>query len=229
MKLNITKLQINGKTILKDIDIQVKAGSCIAILGRNGAGKSSLLYGITNHPKYVIDGDVNLETEKVFMSFQKPPEIPEITTKDLLLYLANTYDKPCESVEEFKKTYRSLLNELGFPVHVFDSALNKDLSGGENKKLELLCMHLMKPNLILLDEIDTGLDLDSVIELGNSLKAYCDLYSPTVVVVTHNMEFLKYFKLKKVVVFDNGKSVGEFPPTIVKQIKEQGFLKTFKI
>lgn len=162
-----------------------------------------------------------------FLGFQKPVEIPELVTQDLLLYLDDKYGMKSATVEEFTNNYKDVLTTLDVTPEMLNKPLNRDLSGGENKRLELLQMYVMKPKLVLLDEIDTGLDIDMLISIGTFLDEYIVKYKPTVVIVTHNLAFLKYFHVKHVVVLDAGRIVADTDGSVITALESKGFAGVF--
>lgn len=229
MIIRIQKGMVKSKLILSQVMMRFRKGTVNAILGRNGAGKSSLFYMITEHPEYSFKGNTYQLPERIFMTFQKPPEIPEMTVGQLLLYQANEYGMKCNDIEDFKSVYQHVISELEFPLHLLDAVLNKEMSGGENKKLELFSLYLVKPDLILLDEIDTGLDLDTMILIGKFLRNYVTCHKTTVLITTHNMEFLRYFDIDTVFVLEKGRLVGSYNSSIIENISANGFIKTFEL
>lgn len=222
IKLQLNKVKIGRKVILSDIQLQVKPGQVLAVLGRNGTGKSTLLNSITSHPVTTYEGAVDMFTP-VFMGFQKPVEVPEITTIALLQYLQFLATGEQLTEQEFYQLHRGAMNELELTPDMLIRPLNTEVSGGENKRIELLQMTVLQPKTLLLDEVDTGLDLDSQILIGKYISEYVKTFKPAVIIVTHNMKFLKYFKVSKAIVLAEGRisHIGGAP--LIKQIEEYGF------
>jgi Fe-S cluster assembly ATP-binding protein len=222
MNLKLTQVKISKKVILQKISLQAKPGQTIAILGRNGSGKSTLLNAITNHPVTSYTGTVKLENP-VFLGFQKPIEIPELLTINLLVYLHKVRTGVANTIEQFYEIYEDILKELSLDAGMLEKPLNTQVSGGENKRIEMLQMFVLQPKTLLLDEIDTGLDLDAQIQIGKFIQKYIKQFKPTVLVVTHNMSFLKYFSITKAIVLADGKIVAEGKSELIRRIEQKGF------
>lgn len=199
----------------------------MALLGRNGSGKSTLVNTITNHPELKWEGTIIGIPKPLFLGFQKPVEIPEIITIKLMLHLDQQYGLKCATINEFIVEYDEVLTELAITRDMLEQPLNKNVSGGENKRLELLQMYIVKPKLLLLDEIDTGIDLDMLITIGKFIKQFIEKYKPTVIIVTHNLSFLQYFKVDKVVVLDKGIVIAERKKDLIEELSTKGFMGTF--
>lgn len=204
--------------------MKVSNGQVLAILGRNGSGKSTLLNSITNHPITSYNGEVKLESP-IFMGFQKPVEIPELNTVALLLHLQFLSTGEKISASEFYQLHRGAIKELDLTEDMLNRPLNTQVSGGENKRIELLQMTVLQPKTVLLDEVDTGLDLDSQILIGNYLMSYIKIHKPAVVIVTHNLGFLNYFNVTKAVVLRDGVIIKEGTKSLIKEIENSGFDK----
>src|SRR5688572_7792275 len=189
MEIQLTKVSAGRKQILKPMELKVKQGTVTVVLGRNGSGKSTLINAITAHPDYKLEGDVGMQ-EPIFVGFQRPVEIPELLTERFLIYLDNQFGLKSETPEELWHNYKDLFNRLEIAEEMLKQPLNRNLSGGENKRLELVQMAIIKPKTVLLDEIDTGLDLDMLVTIGDFLSDYHKQYKPTMLVVTHNLTFL---------------------------------------
>jgi len=202
--------------------MQVKPGQVYAILGKNGSGKSTLLNSITQHPATSYTGKVQLETP-IFLGFQKPVEVPELLTMNLLIHLENLSSGQHFIAEELIAKYQNLIDKLELTQEMLSRPLNTQVSGGENKRIEVLQMYIIKPKVLLLDEIDTGLDLDAQILIGSIIRDYIKKYKPATIVVTHNMGFLKYFPVTKTMVLSEGKVIAEGTSALIKQIESKGF------
>lgn len=200
----------------------VKPGQTYALLGKNGSGKSTLLNAITGHPDTSYDGKVDMD-EPIFMGFQKPTEVPEILAINLLIHLHFLRTTEKLTKEQFYERYFDTIKALQLSGEMLERPLNVQISGGEAKRTELLQLLVIQPKTLLLDEIDTGLDLDAQILIGSVLKNYIRQFKPVVVVVTHNMSFLKYFKVTKAVVLGQGEVLCVGSSELIKQIEKEGF------
>jgi Fe-S cluster assembly ATP-binding protein len=222
INIALTKVKIGRKIILEKINLKVLNGQVLAVLGRNGTGKSTLLNALTKHPAVTYTGAARMDAP-VFMGFQKPVEVPEITTIELLLHLHLTATgEPVDSAQ-FYTLYSDTMTTLELDTGLLERPLNTGVSGGENKRIELLQMTVLKPKTLLLDEVDTGLDLDSQILIGNYLAGYIKKHKPAVVVVSHNMKFLSYFKCNQVVILADGHISQTGDKLLIKTIDRYGF------
>src|SRR3990172_3724281 len=209
MKLEIkdVHVSIDGKQILKGISLVVNPGEVHALMGPNGSGKSTLSYVLAGHPKYKIEkGDIlvdgksiiNLKPDEraklgLFLAFQHPLEIAGVSFSKFLFTLAKAKNNKL-SIVEFKKNLDSSLSLLGVDKSFIDREVNVGFSGGEKKRAEILQLLTMKPQLAVLDEMDSGLDVDSLQLLSKAVSA---LRSPDfgVLVITHYQRLLNYLKI----------------------------------
>lgn len=187
------------------------------MLGPNGSGKSTLIGVLSQNPIVKADGEMEVDAP-LFVGFQKPVEIPELTTMKLLLYLSQL-----TTPQEFIEKYAGVLTALDLSEDMLDRKLNIGLSGGENKRVELLQMYVINPKVLLLDEIDTGLDIDALIKMGNFLQGWIEEHKPTVIVATHNLQFLHYFGVTKVIILKDGAIALQGDKSLIKKLERQGF------
>lgn len=163
--------------------------------------------------------------EPVFVGFQKPVELPELNTGIFLLHLDNTFGLHSQTVDELIGNYQVMFDKLGITKAILSQPLNKNVSGGENKRLEIAQMIIIRPKTILLDEIDTGLDLDILVIIGELIAAYHKEYNPTMAIVTHNLMFLKYFPVHEVVILEQGEIVRRGTKSLITELAKSGFTK----
>lgn len=242
--LKITNLSVRaeGKDILNGVSAEMPTGTVCYLLGKNGSGKSSLSFSIAGHPKYsVTGGDILLDGESlvglapeeraakgVFLSLQNVPEIRGVKLSEYLRAILNAKlkreDAAAKPLSPFvaKRLFLKEAASLGIPDSFLDRELNVGFSGGEKRRIELLQMKILNPKLVILDEVDSGLDVDAfrmVAELLASLR------SPerTFLVVTHNFALTDVFPPDEVLVMEGGKIVKTGGPELVKQIGEEGF------
>ena len=230
--LEIKNLYVNAgdKEILKGLNLKINKGEVHVIMGPNGAGKSTLANVILNNPEYKkIDGEIdfegeninNLTTDKiakkgVFMSFQSPEEIPGISNANFLKYAKNKItDKPVK-VFELKKQIEAYTQEINMNPKLVDRNLNVGFSGGEKKKNEILQMLVLEPKLVILDETDSGLDVDAVKTVSKGIQMYKN-ENNAILIITHNNKILESLKVDYVHVLVDGK--------IAKEIQENGYKK----
>lgn len=228
---------IKKEPILKGIDLSVGEGEVHTIMGKNGCGKSTLLNTIMGSEMYKLDkGTISLHGKEIqkmdptdraklgmFISFQTPYEFFEATTISILTRIWNINHKVKGSPDDFYAAHTDLLKLLDIDDNMLAREFNVGFSGGERKRLEVLQLLLIKPKLILLDEIDTGLDIDSVIAIGNTLATYQKENKATVIIVTHLSTFLKYLTPDKVHVMSDGVMVKSGDNSLAKRITEEGY------
>ena len=237
--LNIKNLHtsINKQSILKGVNLSVGKGEIHAIMGKNGCGKSTLLNTIMGSEIYKVkkglisfeDTDITgMEANEranlgIFLSFQTPYEFFEARTVDILTRVWNINKSEKGSNDDFYEANKELIEVLDISKDMLMREFNVGFSGGERKRLEMLQLLLIEPSLILLDEIDTGLDVDSVIAIGQTLKAYQEKHNATILIVTHLSTFLKYLEPTKVHVMNDGVVVKTGDKTLVDLITEKGY------
>lgn len=231
---------INNKQILKQLNLSIQKGKTHVIMGPNGSGKSTLANVILGNSNYkVTSGKIlfnnknllklsttDISKEGIFLSFQTPLEIPGL---NFLTFLKTSYESITGkkvSIFRFKDLVKEQLNLLNIPESFLSRDLNKGFSGGEKKRAEILLLNLLNPKLIILDEIDSGLDIDSlklVAESINSLKKKNNDLS--IIIITHYKHILEYIKPNKVHVIFNGKIIKEGNSTLINSIEKNGFKK----
>ena len=242
--LEIKDLHVNvdEKEILKGMNLTINKGETHVIMGPNGAGKSTLANVILNNPEYTkTEGVVefegkninNLSPDKIakkgiFMSFQLPEEIPGISTMNFLKVAKNKVTGKPVRIFEFKKEVQEYMDELNMNPKLINRNLNVGFSGGEKKKNEILQMLVLNPKLAILDETDSGLDVDSVRTVSKGINMYKSDEN-SVLIITHNMKILSELKVDYVHVLINGKIVKTGTAELVKEIEKDGFAKYKKI
>ncbi len=238
--LDIQDLHVNvgEKEILKGLNLTINKGEVHVIMGPNGAGKSTLANVILNNPEYTkTKGKVefegkninNLSTDKiakkgVFMSFQSPQEIPGISTLNFLKVAKNKVEGKPVKVFEFKKDVEKYMEELNMNPKLISRNLNVGFSGGEKKKNEILQMLALNPKLAILDETDSGLDVDAVKTVSKGINMYKSDEN-AVLIITHNMRILNSLKVNYVHVLIDGKIVTTGTDKLIKEIEQNGFAK----
>lgn len=238
--LSIENLYINAgeKEILKGLNLNIKRGEIHVIMGPNGAGKSTLANVILNNPEYKkISGNVlfegeninDLTTDKIsnkgiFMSFQTPEEIPGISTSNFIRVAKSKVEKSPVKLFKVKEEIKKYADELNMNKKLLDRNLNVGFSGGEKKKNEILQMLVLNPKLAILDETDSGLDIDSVRVVSKGINLYKN-ENNAVLIITHNMRILESLNGDKVHILIDGKIVKTGGNELIHQVEENGFSK----
>ena len=238
--LEIKDLYSNAedKEILKGLNLTINKGETHVIMGPNGAGKSTLANVIFNNPAYTkksgsitFDSEdiTSLTTDKiakkgVFMSFQSPEEIPGISTLNFLKYAKGKITEKPVKLFAFKDTISSHIQELNMNPKLIDRNLNVGFSGGEKKKNEILQMLVLEPKLAILDETDSGLDVDAIKIVSKGISLY-KTEENAVLIITHNTRILENLKVDYVHILVDGKIVKTGGPELAKEIEENGYAK----
>jgi Fe-S cluster assembly ATP-binding protein len=237
---------INGKEILTGLNLSANKGEVHAIMGPNGSGKSTLANAIMGHPKYNIDsGDIlvrgesilNLSTDLrarkgLFLGFQYPTEIPGVGYSHFLRNAYNTLNKSLGeeqdrevfiTVREFHEYVKKNLDAVGLDPSFLSRYLNEGFSGGEKKRSEVMQMLVLKPNLAILDEPDSGLDIDSVKSVAEAINKLIDT-GAGVLVITHYARILRYLKkLDYVHVVARGKVIKSGGKELAEELEAKGY------
>ena len=231
---------IADKEILKGLDLQILEGKVHVIMGPNGAGKSTLSKTIVGHyDTKVNSGDILYKGESIielspeeralrgiFMSFQNPVEVPGVNNAYFLRTALNNKRKYLGLKElnaaEFLRELKKLINELGMKSEMIQRSLNQGFSGGEKKRNEILQMMVLKPDFVILDEIDSGLDIDALRDVSEGINKMKD-GKRSFLVITHYSRILDYIKPDFVHVLKEGKIVKTGGAELVAQLEETGY------
>jgi len=242
-KLEIIDLhvEVEGKEIIKGVTLTFYSGKVHALMGPNGSGKSTLAHALMGHPKYKITyGKIFLNGEDIttakpevraqkglFLSFQYPSEISGVTISSFLRTAVNNLrqkkDLVVHSVVEFHKILKEKMTQLKMDPAFSKRYLNEGFSGGEKKRMEMLQLSMLEPNYALLDETDSGLDVDSIKTVAEGVERIRKEREMSVIVITHYSKFLEYLKPDAVSILSNGKIVKSGNYELAKQINEKGF------
>lgn len=238
LRITGLKSQVEDKEILKGLDLVVNKGEVHVIMGPNGAGKSTLANVIMGSPKYeVTDGTILFENEDItedavnerakkgiFLSFQAPQEIPGITVENFLRTAkAQITEKPVKAIQ-FKKELTEKMKELDIDRSYAQRYLNMGYSGGEKKKNEILQMRILNPKLAILDETDSGLDVDAVKIVSEGVIDFKS-EDNAIVIITHHNNILDYLNPDVVHVMVDGRIVDTGDISLANEINKNGYVK----
>src|SRR5580765_3979511 len=233
----------DGTEIVKGVDLAVNTDETHAVMGPNGSGKSTLAYALMGHPAYVIsEGEILLDGEDVtemeaderaqnglFLAFQYPHAIPGVTVTSFLRSAINAKRKAANGgeddpipVKDFRTDLLAAMEHLKVPRELAQRYLNDGFSGGEKKRVEILQMAILKPRIAILDETDSGLDIDALKIVANGVQA---LIGPNMgaIVITHYQRILNYIEPDYVHVFVGGRIVEEGGPELAHKLEAEGY------
>lgn len=230
-------VSVEGKEILHDISLDINKGETHVIMGPNGAGKSTLGLTVMGHPKYCVDkgsiifdgeditkSDVNERSKKgLFLSFQAPIEVPGITLSEFLRNAIQQRSEKRVKFWDFKKEVEENMALLDMDEKYLQRDLNVGFSGGEKKKAEVLQLLMLKPKLAILDETDSGLDVDAVKTVSKGISEYMKKCGGALLIITHNTRILQSLDVDKTHVIVKGSLAGEGDGSMVSEILESGF------
>ena len=232
---NLT-VKINDKTILHDFNLDINDGEIVTLMGPNGVGKSTICKVIMGDPTYeVINGSIfynnidllSLSTDErsrqgIFLLAQNPIELEGITNAEVLRSALECKTGEHVNIFDFNKKITHICEKLNIPVEFIHRGVNEGMSGGEKKKNEILHLYVLEPKLILLDELDSGLDVDSLKSLSASLMDYKD-ETVSILIITHHTNILEYIKPYKVSILSGGSIVKEGDASLAREIETSGF------
>ena len=225
------------KPILKGVNLTIKPGEIHAIMGPNGSGKSTLAYAIAGHPKYTVtEGTVTLDGEDVlamsvderaraglFLAMQYPVEVPGVTVSNFLRTAKTAVDGEAPKLRTWVKDVKGAMADLRMDDSFAERNVNEGFSGGEKKRHEILQLELLKPRIAVLDETDSGLDVDALRIVSEGVNRAKDGTDLGVLLITHYTRILRYIKPDFVHVFVDGKVVEEGGPELADRLEAEGY------
>jgi Fe-S cluster assembly ATP-binding protein len=228
-----------SKEILKGVDLTIKAGETHAIMGPNGSGKSTLSYAIAGHPKYVItSGSVLLDGEDVlgmtvderaraglFLAMQYPVEVPGVSMSNFLRTAATAVRGEAPKLRHWVKEVKGAMSDLDIDPAFAERSVNEGFSGGEKKRHEILQLGLLRPKVAILDETDSGLDVDALRVVSEGVNRYKQSGEVGVMLITHYTRILKYISPDFVHVFAGGRIAESGGPELADKLEAEGYVK----
>lgn len=228
----------NGpKEILRGVALTVNSGEAHAIMGPNGSGKSTLAYSIAGHPKYTVtSGSITLDGADVlamsvderaraglFLAMQYPTEVPGVSVTNFLRTAKTAVDGQAPKLRTWVKDIRKAMADLKMDPSFAERDVNAGFSGGEKKRHEILQMELLKPKIAVLDETDSGLDVDALRVVSEGVNRAKDTNNLGVLLITHYTRILRYIQPDFVHVFIDGRFVEEGGPELADELEENGY------
>lgn len=242
--MNNTLLTINNlttsaddKTILCDLNLKINSGETHVLMGPNGAGKSTLGNVILGNPQYTVDkGSIIWEDEDIttlrtderakkgmFMSFQSPIEIPGISISQFIRTAMEANSTQKIRFKDFRAKMNEAIKTLNINPNWINRELNVGFSGGERKKIEMLQLLMLQPKFAILDETDSGLDVDAVKTVSQGIEAFQKEDNHSLLIITHNSKILQYLDIDYVHIIVNGTIIKTGNASLIKLINEQGY------
>jgi Fe-S cluster assembly ATP-binding protein len=235
-------VSVEDKEILRGVDLTVRTGETHAIMGPNGSGKSTLAYAIAGHPKYdVTSGEVLLDGESVlemtvderaragvFLAMQYPVEVPGVSVSNFLRTAVTAVRGEAPKLRDFAKEMRGAMADLQIDPAFAQRNLNEGFSGGEKKRHEILQMEMLKPKVAVLDETDSGLDIDALKVVSQGVNRFREGGETGVLLITHYTRILRYVKPDFVHVFAGGRVVEEGGSELADLLESEGYEKFTK-
>ncbi|MBI5803529.1 Fe-S cluster assembly ATPase SufC [Candidatus Pacearchaeota archaeon] len=236
IKIKELYVETESKEILKGINLDLEKGKIYTLMGPNGSGKSTLANVIMGNTKYKVkEGKIFFEERDItnlpinerarmgiFMSFQFPVEIPGVPTNVFLRQAHNSVAEKKKSFLEFQKKVSEESKSIGIKDELLERYVNEGFSGGEKKLSEILQMSVLNPKFIILDEIDSGLDIDFLKRVSEKIRNFMNK-DKTILIITHHAKVLDYLEVDKVFMMQEGKIIREGKKELIKEIGQRGF------
>ena len=233
----ITKPDGTAKEILKGVNLTVRSGETHAVMGPNGSGKSTLSYAIAGHPKYsVTSGSITLDGEDVlemsvderaraglFLAMQYPVEVPGVSMSNFLRTAATAMRGEAPKLRQWVKEVKAAMVDLDIDPQFAERSVNEGFSGGEKKRHAVLQLSLLKPKIAILDETDSGLDVDALRVVSEGVNRFAEAEHAGVLLITHYTRILRYIHPQFVHVFVDGRIVESGGPELANELEENGY------
>jgi Fe-S cluster assembly ATP-binding protein len=230
--------EAGAKEILRGVDLTVQADQIHAIMGPNGSGKSTLAYSIAGHPKYTVTrGSVRLDGEDVlamkvderaraglFLAMQYPVEVPGVSVTNFLRTAKTAVDGQAPKLRTWVKDVKTAMDELAIDPSFAERDLNTGFSGGEKKRHEILQLELLDPRVAILDETDSGLDIDALRVVADGVNRFHAKGGKGILLITHYTRILRYITPDFVHVFVDGRIAEEGGPDLAEKLEVEGYV-----
>jgi Fe-S cluster assembly ATP-binding protein len=225
--------------ILRGVDLTVKSGETHALMGPNGSGKSTLSYAIAGHPKYTVtSGSITLDGENVlamtvderaraglFLAMQYPVEVPGVSMSNFLRTAATAVRGEAPKLRHWVKEVKSAMDDLDIDPAFSERSVNEGFSGGEKKRHEILQLDLLKPKIAILDETDSGLDVDALRVVSEGVNRYAAETHGGILLITHYTRILRYIQPHFVHVFVGGRIIESGGPELADELDANGYVR----
>lgn len=242
LEVKTLDVKINNNLILKDFNLNIKKNEIHVIMGPNGVGKSTICKVLLGDPTYQVSGGkisfLNEDITKLspakrsrlglYLISQNPIEIEGVSNASMLRTALSDIKGEHVPIFSFNEELKTICQKLCLPESFIHRGINEGMSGGERKKNELLHMWILKPKLIILDEIDSGLDVDSLKMVSYSIKEYLKQHEAALLIITHHNQILKYLKPNYVHILKDGKIIKTGSYKLATQIEKDGFTTIYK-
>lgn len=237
LKIENLTVTVNELSILNKLNLTIDEGEIHVLMGPNGTGKSTICKVLMHHPDYQIttgkvtynDADLTkmstteISRKGLFLLAQNPIEVEGITNAELIRNALSEKTGQKVDIFAFNKRLNEVCDIIKLPKSFVHRDINFNMSGGEKKKNELLHLFMLEPNFIILDEIDSGLDIDALKTVGVSLQKYYEMYHPSILIITHHSDILKYFDNYKVHILKNGTIIKSGDKSLLNEIETTGY------
>ena len=227
------------KEILKGVNLTVNSGETHAVMGPNGSGKSTLSYAIAGHPKYTVtSGSITLDGQDVlemsvderaraglFLAMQYPVEVPGVSMSNFLRTAVTAVRGEAPKLRLWVKEVKAAMGDLEIDPQFAERSVNEGFSGGEKKRHEILQLGLLKPKIAILDETDSGLDVDALRVVSDGVNRFAEAEDAGVLLITHYTRILRYIRPQFVHVFVDGRIVESGGPELADELEENGYVR----
>ena len=239
LHVSVTPSEDDEIPILNGVDLTVKSGETHALMGPNGSGKSTLSYAIAGHPKYTVtSGSIVLDGEDVlamsvderaraglFLAMQYPVEVPGVSMSNFLRTAATAVRGEAPKLRHWVKEVKSAMDDLDIDPSFAERSVNEGFSGGEKKRHEILQLDLLKPRIAILDETDSGLDVDALRVVSEGVNRYAAETDGGILLITHYTRILRYIQPQFVHVFVGGRIIESGGPDLADELDANGYVR----